>query len=50
MGTRQDRSRKKSGQSMSSTCRSIGKARDDGRRRQGPANGVSIPSSSKGFV
>lgn len=36
MSARQDRSREKSGQGMSGTCRSIGKPRDDCRRRQGP--------------
>lgn len=39
MSTRQIRSGKKSGQGTSSTCRSIGRCRDDGRRRQGPCVG-----------
>lgn len=36
MNTRQNRSRKKSGQCKSSTCRSVGKCRDNGGRRQRP--------------
>ena len=37
MNIRRNWSREKSGQGMPSTCRSIGKSRNDVRRRQGPS-------------